>query len=579
MAPAARKRSAPPPPPDEPPAHPHVAAAEAYVDGVLSGDILACKWVRLACQRHRDDLARAEACDPDFPYFFEKDLAERTCRFVERMPHIKGRWAARKQMLQLEPWQCFIECMVFGWRRADGKRRFRRVYVEVPRKNAKSTLTAANGLFMFCADGEYGAEVYSGATSEKQAWEVFGPARLMAKGRPALLRQFGISINAKNLNIGAKACKFEPLIGKPGDGASPSCAIVDEYHEHATSEQADTMLTGMGAREQPLLWIITTAGDNVAGPCYDHVLTGRKVLEQTIEDEEFFYLEYGIDEGDDWTDPAVLAKANPNIGISVNEDYLLARQREAIRNPREQGRFKTKNLNCWVNSRSAYFNMARWASCRTAPALEDMPPGADCYLGLDLASKVDIAALEIIFPNEDGTCTRHGFAYLPEATVEDPANSHYAAWRIDGRLVVTDGEVTDYGRIRDDILDLCSRFRVVEVAYDPFQATMLVSELMAENVPVVEFRPTVLTMSEPMKHLDALLASSRLRHDCGPNDPMTWMMSNVVAKADAKDNVYPRKEKAELKIDGPVALMMAIGRMMAAEASEAGAQMPEIHVW
>ena len=566
---SARPPSAPPP--DQ---HPHVAAAESWVTGVLAGLIPACKWVRLACQRHRRDSARR-----DWKFRFDADKAERACKFIENLPHIKGKWAREKSLIKLEPWQCFKTVSVFGWvHAATGLRRFRKADILEPRKQGKSVWAAAVGLFMLTADGEFGAEVYSGATSEKQAYEVFGPARLMAMASTGLSRTFGVQVNVSNINVVAKNSKFEPIIGKPGDGASPSCSITDEFHEHQTPDQYDTMLTGMGAREQPLALVITTAGDNVSGPCYDHVLSGRKVLEGVVEDDELFYLEFGIDEDTDWTTPEALRMANPNLGVSVSEDFLRARQAEAIRNPREQGRFRTKHLNCWVNSRSAYFNMAKWAACRTAPALDDMPPGAECYLGLDLASKVDIAALEMIFPMGDGTSVRHGIAYLPEATVDDPANSHYAGWRIDGRLVVTDGEVTDYGRIRDDILDLCGRFRVVEVAYDPFQATMLVSELMAENVPVVEFRPTVLTMSEPMKHLDALLASSRLRHDCGPNDPMTWMMSNVVAKADAKDNVYPRKEKNELKIDGPVALMMAIGRMMAAEA-EGVAGLPEIRVW
>jgi phage terminase large subunit-like protein len=255
--------------------------------------------------------------------------------------------------------------------------------------------------------------------------------------------------------------------------------------------------------------------------------------------------------------------------VSIDEEFLLSRQREAIRNPREQGRFKTKHLNCWVSSRSAYFNMQKWIDCRGAPSLEDLA-GEDCILSLDLASKVDIAELEIIFPRPDGGVIRHGFSYLPESTVTDPKNAHYAAWQISGDLTVTDGDITDYSRIRDDIMDLCARFNVLEVAYDPFQATMLVTELQNAGVPVIEYRPTVLTMSEPMKHLDALIISGKLQHDCGPSHPMTWMMSNVVAQADAKDNVYPRKEKPELKIDGPVALIAGLGRLLATEAGSRG---------
>jgi len=187
-------------------------------------------------------------------------------------------------------------------------------------------------------------------------------------------------------------------------------------------------------------------------------------------------------------------------------------------------------------------------------------------LGLDLASKVDIAALEILFPIDDQDYVRFGRYYLPEATVEQTANEHYGGWMRDGRLIVTEGEIIDFNRIKDDILELCSQFHVEEVAYDPHQATMLVTELMTEGVPVVEMRPTVLNFSEPMKTLDALIRAKQIRHD---DDPvMTWMVSNVVAREDAKENVYPRKERAENKIDGVVALIMALGRAMNADPGE-----------
>ena len=276
-----------------PPA-PHVAIADAYAADVAAGRILACKWVRLACARYGRD--RAREADAAWPYRLDLAKAERVCRFVELLPHTKGKWAAQRQLLKLEPWQVWILVTVFGFvRKKDGLRRFRKSVKVVPRKNGKSALSAPVGLYMLAADGEFGAEVYSGATTEKQAWEVFRPARLMAQATPELLAQFGIQVNASNIHILANGSRFEALIGKPGDGSSPSCAIIDEYHEHDTPDQHDTMLTGMGAREQPLMWIITTAGDNLAGPCYDELLTGRKVLEGVLEDEELFFVEYTID--------------------------------------------------------------------------------------------------------------------------------------------------------------------------------------------------------------------------------------------------------------------------------------------
>lgn len=531
-----------------------------YVKGVISGDIPACKWVVLACERHQADLKRAK--DKAWPYKFDTAKAARVCRFVELMPHIKGKWAlgSKPKRLELAAWQVFMLGSIFGWvHKSTGKRRFRKVRLYVPRKNGKSTLAAPIGLYMLAADGEPGAEVYSIATSEKQAWEVFGPGRQMALKTPEFQAKFGIDVNAKSLTRTAEMAKFEPLIGKPGDGSSPHCAIVDEYHEHQTDDALATMETGMGAREQPMSLVISTAGDNVSGPCRDDWLECQKVLERVMEDDRLFALIYTVDAEDDWTSEAALRKANPNYGVSVEADFLLSQQRDAINNPRKQGHFKTKHLNLWVQARDAFINMQRWAECSVQGlTLEDFA-GQECWLGLDLASKVDIAALELVFKHGDGYA-RFGRYYLPEETVNLPENQHYRAWHQQGFLTVTDGNIIDFHEIFEDILAICSRFTVVDVAYDPHQATMLVTQLQAEGIPVVEFKPTVLNFSEPMKQIEALIRDRKLKHNGDP--VMTWMMSNVVAKVDAKDNVYPRKERPENKIDGFVALCMAMGRIM-----------------
>jgi phage terminase large subunit-like protein len=562
-------------PPPETPEYPHVAAAIAYGDAVLTGEIPAGRFVHLAIKRHRRDLARAAK---GWRFTFDSKKAEKVCNFVEKLPHTKGEWAQAGELLHLEGWQCFRLTCIFGWVHRDtGFRRFRKAMTVVPRKNGKSAESAAVGLYMLAGDGEHGAEVYSGATSKIQAGEVFTPAKIMANGRPDMRRFFGMVVNVSNISIPKTASKFEPLIGKPGDGASASCSIIDEYHEHQTSEQLDTMVTGMGARQQPLAWIITTAGDNISGPCYDEQLTLQKILEGSIEDDEFWGIIYTIDEGDDWTSPDVLRKANPNFGISVKADFLIARQREAMTNPRKQAVFKTKHLNVWVNSRSGYFNMQKWAECPKAPSLEDLE-GQTCFLGLDLAAKVDIAALELIFPLEDGRYARHGFSYLPEAKAHDPALQHYGAWDLAGRLVVTPGDMTDYSRIEADVKDLFGRFQVEGLAYDPWQAHMLITNLVEAGVPCQEFRPLFANVSEPMKQLDALIQEGKLEHDCGPTDPMTWQMSNVIGIPDGNDNVKPAKQKPELKIDNPVALMSAMGLLMRWQA-DGGGQVLDIQVW
>lgn len=546
-------------------AHFHVAAAERYARDVAAGRVVAGKWVVLACRRHVEDRRRERT--RAFRYKFEPDRAERVCRFLELLPHVKGRWAKRDpkkpdaHRLKLEPWQAFCIASVFGWvRKGTTKRRFRKASWYLPRKNGKSVLGAGVGWWMFGKDDEPGAEVYSGATTEKQAWEVFGPARQMALAEPQLPEGLGVTVNAQNLVRLQDASKFEPLIGKPGDGASPHCAIVDEYHEHQTSDLYDTMLTGMGAREQPLQLVISTAGYDVAGPCYDDWLTVQKILEGTIEDDTHFGIIFAADPDDDWTSEIALRKANPNAGVSVSIEFLQQQLRDAIGNPRKQGVFRTKHLNLWANARDAYINMQRWAECREAISLEAMR-GRRCYIGMDLASKVDIAAIELLFPLDDGRYARFGRYYLPDETVQEPHNDHYRGWARAGLLTVTEGNIIDFGRILEDIEELAKVHQVEALAYDPFQATMLVTELMDAGLPCVEVKPTVLALSEPMKQVDALIRARRLLHDGDP--VMTWMMSNVVAKVDAKDNVYPRKEREEKKIDGFVALCTAMNRAMA----------------
>ncbi|EHH68390.1 terminase large subunit [Gluconobacter morbifer] len=486
------------------------------------------------------------------------------------MPHTKGKWAQKRELIVLEPWQAFILVNAFGWtRKSDGLRRFRVVMVVVPRKNGKSALSAPVGLYMLAADDEYGAEVYCGATSEKQAWEVFRPASEMARKTPEYRSQYGVRVNASNINVLSTSSRFEPVIGKPGDGSSPSCAIVDEYHEHATSDLWDTMLTGMGARDQPLMWGITTAGSNIAGPCYDQILTGRKVLEQVFEDDTLFYIEWTIDDGDDWTDPASLRKANPNIGVSVNEEFLLTRQKDAIRNPRLQATFKTKHLNVWVNSRSGFFNVQSWNDCRKEGFDAYDYHGRTAVIALDLASKNDIAAMQVLIPLEDGRFATFGKYYLPEAALDVPANEHYRGWAnsADPSLIVTDGNMIDFKRIEDDLEEIRQQFTVAEVVFDPAQATMLVTSLMDKGVTVIQFDQNARNYSEPMKQVAAEIDAGKFEHGCEKNDPMTWMMSNVEAREDGKEQVFPRKARPENKIDGPVALIMARSRYLGGEST------------
>jgi phage terminase large subunit-like protein len=549
------------------PAFTYVATANEYAREVVSGRVLACKWVQLAAQRHLDDLARARK---GWLYAFDETKANRACRFIEQLPHTKGDWAAKRQNIKLEPWQCFIETSIFGWIQVrDAMRRFRIAYLCVSRKNGKSAIAAGTGNYMFAADGEFGAEIYSGATTEKQAWEVFRPAKQMIERTPRLKEVFGIYVGAKNMAVLANGSRFEPVIGKPGDGASPSCAIVDEYHEHDTDELFDTMRTGMGARKQALMLVITTAGSNVAGPCRALQSDVEKVLEGSIQRDELFGTIYTIDEKDDWTSELALRKANPNYDVSVFGDFLRTEQLNAIRDSRKQNIFKTKHLNIWVGASIAWMNMQKWNSLAD-PSLDAKEfRGLPCYAAVDLASKLDLTARVKVFKKQIGKDDHYyAFAdcYLPEERASEPELQHYHKWVHDGHLKTTPGNVIDYDTIEADTVADCITYKISELGFDPWNAEQFAQGIATKTrTQAVEVPQQARSLSDPMKQLEALVAAGRLHHDGNP--VLTWCMSNIVAHADKKDNIFPNKEKAENKIDAGLALVMALSRALVAKDS------------
>ncbi|OTQ79478.1 terminase [Gilliamella sp. N-W3] len=552
----------------------NVNAANQYARDVVKGKIVVCKYVIDACQRHLNDLEQEKS--KSFKYKFNKDFAEKVCKFIQLLPHTKGEWAFKRMPITLEPWQLFIFCCVFGWvHKKTNLRRFREVYTEIPRKNGKSAISAGAGLYCFSADNEFGAEVYSGATTEKQAWEVFRPARLMCKRTPLLCEAFGITVNASNLSRIADGARFEPLIGNPGDGASPSCAIVDEYHEHDTDALYTTMLTGMGARKQPLMWAITTAGYNIEGPCYDKRREVINMLNGSVLNDELFGIIYTIDEGDDWTDPSALEKANPNIGISVYRDFLLSQQQRAINNARLANTFKTKHLNVWVSAKSAFFNMISWANCEDKSLSLEQFEGQSVIRGYDLARKLDMnSGVRLFHRIIDGK--RHYYCISPKfwvpydtvygADVEDRKTAErFQKWINTGHLDVTDGAEIDYREILHDAIESNKDNPVTVSAIDPHGATNLSHHLADEGLNPVTIIQNFTNLSDPMKELEAAIQSGRFHHDGNPI--LTWCISNVVGKnAPGNDDVVrPIKERNENKIDGAVALIMAIGRIILSE--------------
>jgi len=537
---------------------PPLARALRYAEQVIDGRIPACCYVRQACERQLRDLSRRR-----WLYRFDPLAAERICRFAELLPHIKGPMAG--QRIELAPWQAFILTTAFGWVRTDtGKRRFRRVYVEVPRGNGKTTMSDAPALYMLTADGEGGAEVYSAARTRDQAKIAFWTAQEMVRRSRDFRRSLGVEVLAHRIVQARSASYFEAVSADANslEGKNVHFGLIDEFHAHRSRDVYDAIETGAGKRDQSMLWAITTAGSDTLGVCYEQQAYVRNILKGTIKDENYFGIIYTIDEGDDWTSEETWRKANPNYGISVEPEHLALQCRKAMQSPASRASFLTKHLDVWIQADQALFDMAAWERCADRGLALDQFDGEPCLIAVDLATKTDIAAVVFLF-ERDGKLIPFGRFYVPEAAFDVPHQATYRAWASQGQLIATPGNIIDFDRIEADILEATTRFQVGEIAYDPWQATQLATRLQTQGARVVEFRQTVANFSEPTKQLDALTRSGRIAHDGNP--VLAWMIGNVVGHYDAKENVYPRKERPENKIDGAVALIMAIGRHMVFE--------------
>jgi phage terminase large subunit-like protein len=546
----------------------YVEAAQAYSRAVMAGEIPVCKWTRLAVERQLADLEREHG--PDWPWVFSAEAAERPCAFIELLPHIKGKWARERRLIELEQWQCWILTTVFGWvHRETGLRRFREGYVEVPRKNAKSTLSSGLALFMLAADGEHGAEVYSAATTRDQARIVFDDARAMAERTPDLRTWLGVAIMQHSLTVAHTASKFTPLAaeGSTLDGLNVHFAVIDELHAHKTRAVYDVIDTARGAREQSLLWNITTAGTDRSGICYERRTHVTKLLERVIEDPAMFGVIYTIDDGDDPFQPDSWAKANPNWGKSVLPDDMEAAARKAEAMPSALSNFLTKRLNVWVSGESPWMDMRAWDRC-TEPRLRQLDDyaGTQAWIGLDLAQKKDFAALAIVFERDGvwNVCTR---LYLNELAIQESGNAHLSGWSRQGYVQVTDGDITDFDVVAEDLRTLCRQFDVQEIAFDPALSMYFAGKLIEEGLPLVEIAQRSLFFTPPLIQVENLVLEKKLAHDGNP--VMTWMVSNLVVKVSKFNELMsPTKERPENKIDGAIAMLMALGRALATNVTD-----------
>lgn len=546
----------------------YVDRANAYAADVASGRIPACRLTVLACRRHLDDLDRAAAADPAFPYRFDRAAGNRICDWVEMFPHVKGSWAKSRnpveRRIRLEDWQCFVLAAAFGWLHADtGLRRFTTVYIEVPRKNAKTTLSAPVALYMLTADGEQGAELVAAATKKDQARIAFQIAHTMARKVEDFRLEFGVTVRAHSIMCLENESKFEAIDSRSTtqDGANLHFCLNDELHAWKDRGLYEVLDTAMGSRDQPMMWNITTAGADSSGICYETRSYLVNLLERHHEDETFFGVIYSIDEGDDIYAEATHRKANPNYGVSVLPRDMQRLAHKAQQDPKSRSAFRMKRLNQWIGAAQAFFDLDEWDACADPSIREADFYDRPCTAGLDLADKRDINAAVRRFEEPDGLVTLLFDFWLPQARIDEVANPSYPGWAEAGWLHTTHGNVVDYTAIKDRVAEYAVLHELLELGYDPYQATHMVRLLMDEGLTCVELRPTVLNFSEPMKELDKLIGERRLRHDGNP--VMRWMIGNVVAQRDHKDNVYPRKESEEKKIDGPVAAIMAQARAAA----------------
>ena len=537
-----------------------------------------CKWVRLACKRFLADLERAELDEAWSCTFSPQHVAE-NCSFIERMPHVEGQWPSLT--IKLEPWQIFVQANIFGWRRKEGGRRFSMVYEEVARKNAKSTKLAANALYGLGCEKEPGAQIYIGATTGDQARKVFNPARQMVLRTPNLRSGLGFDAFSNSIGCMTNGGYMRPINAKSStqDGHNPHWGILDELHAHSDRGLFDVVRSATGARRNPLLWMITTAGTSMVGVCYEQRDLVCKILEGVVEMDHYFGIIFTLDgendvyEGapaDDPYDEACWIKANPNLDVSVNRDELREMAAEAKLGIGEDN-FLTKRMNLWLHAPNAWIPMPLWDKCEDKSISLDDFEGEPCWIGVDMSDTDDITAKVRAF-QRDGVLYAFPTFYLPEDRVAELAASvggHYAIWAKNGDLTLTPGDWIDHNQVEEEIRADCDRFDVWAIRFDPYgAATAMASRLEGEGFPAAVLPKRTIHYTDPANDLIARLKVGRFRHDGNPC--FRWMASNVIAQQYGDKGILPKKDKRAPanKIDGIDALILGMHPLLAEETAE-----------
>lgn len=522
---------------------------------------------RLCRERNERDLELARHGHPK-GFWFDKAAGDYVVRWMEKyLRHHLAEWAGRK--LLLEEWQKENLRQIFGWKRADGTRRFRKAWWETPRKNGKTQIGGGVGLFLFTGDSEPGAEVYTTAVKKDQALICHHAARGMAQQSPELKQIISIP-KAKNANLTCSTLgsKMQALASDYGslDGLNPNGDIRDEVHAWTDHELAAVLNTAMGSRRQPLTLEITTAGTyDAEGVGWQHHNYAVELLERTFEDDRQFVYIAAIDEEDDPWDPKTWAKANPNLGISLKPDFIADQAAEAQRSPIVANDFLRLHCNRWTSQVERWLNIERWKEC-TKPLDLAACATLPCFGGLDLSKTTDLTAFVLTFILPDGEIGLLPTFWLPEAKLEEEKTKkgmrRYRDWADHGFIRVTPGAVVDYAFVRKEINEQAKRFRILEIGFDEYNATQISSELISDGLKLAVVRQGPPSLSEACKFFEGKILERKVRH--GGHPVLAWCVGNAVARSDANGNIAPDKKRAKDKIDGVSATVTGLTRYVQA---------------
>ncbi|HEM2825794.1 terminase large subunit [Streptococcus suis] len=502
---------------------------------------------------------------------YDKVKADRAVTFINNLSHTKGKWAGKR--FDLLPWQEQIVRDLFGIVKEDGNRQFLTAYIEIPKKNGKSELAAAIALYLLYADNEASAEVYGAACDRNQASIVFDVAKQMVQMSRPLEKRSKIMGATKRIVNYSNAGFYQVLSAETGTkhGLNVSGLVFDEIHAQPNRHLYDVLTKGSGdAREQPLFFIITTAGTDRNSICYELHTKALDILNGRKKDTSFYPVVYGLSDEDDWNDEANWRRANPSLGHTIGIDRVREAYQQALDNPAEENVFKQLRLNMWTSSSVAWIPEHVYAKGNDPIQYESLK-GRSCYAGLDLSSTSDITAFVLVFPPrfEEENYIVLPFFWLPEDTLELRCRRDhvlYDVWERQGYIKTTEGNVVHYGFIEKFIEDLSEIYHIKEIAYDRWNATQMVQNLEGMGLTMVPFGQGYKDMSPPSKELYKLMMEGKIQH--GGHPVLKWMGQNVVMRQDPAGNIKPDKEKSVEKIDGIVALIMGLDRCIRHQTDE-----------